>query len=200
MEEVSLPGGPALLTGLTISLNLNVDIPSNQADTLSIRLFSGVNENPAAADALASAIQLGTTQTAGISGAAGDTIYFVTFSSPIPVPGTLAAEFTLLGNPGFVPNDVAPYSARLSGNFTIGSSPNVGSNALAGGKVWDDADINGTFTGAEQTNFTTSPPTNIRFSLQTANTVPEPSTWAFISVAAVFGIFGVRRSRPATAA
>ncbi len=137
-----------------------------------VEFYRGVDTSSTSTDALANAINLG-----GINGtlsdppSAGNFTYTFTLNSPLnlAVNGPLGVEFFLTDS------TFANYSGDMNGRFSA-VPPTVGS---APGYVWNDANLNGTFTGAEQTNFGQTG-AYVRFSLTGTAPVPEPSTWAMM--------------------
>lgn len=179
--------GNYTLTAFQLGLNFNTGTDLNGYGVI-VYFYTGVNTSATAADALA-----GATQITGISGtlqdpnASGNFTYTFTLNTAqaLSTPdGSFGVEFFLTDS------EFVNYTTDANGRFTA-STPTVGSSP---GYVWNDANLNGTFAGSEQTRFGQTN-ANVRFSMTgTFTPVPEPGTWAMMGVGAAL-LFVVARRR-----
>ena len=162
-----------------------------------VAFYNGIDPSTGSRDALANATQLlSVSGLLGTPDTPGNYTYLFTLNTPQTIaPGSnFGVEFTLTDE------FFAFMADEVNGRFTA-ASPTVGTSP---GYVWNDADSNGVFTGAEQTRFGQNA-ANVRFSINAAPDVtptptpappvPEPATWSLMILGA--GLVGMmlRRSR-----
>ena len=167
--------GTYTVTQMVLGVTFNA-IGAGQQDIF-IDFYNNLDLSPGAADALAGATSAGTSQGIGLSDppSAGNFAFTVTFTTPVAL--TVGPNFGMVFS--FVDDATFTFSTEISGLFRLGGAPNVGSSP---GFVYDDADLDQTFAGSEQTKL--GNPTSANYYVRvTANApVPEPSTWAMMVV------------------
>lgn len=187
LQQVTLNGANTQYSISSMVFGINwTDLSADQS--LYLDFWTGLNLSPTAASALNGATfikEVGFSLTAPT--AAGNYTYTLTFGTPVLVPSnTFGIEAYLLDATG------TNYSTGgVNGRFTLGAGvPSVGSSP---GFVWADTNLDGTFTGAEQTKFGNANAANIRMTI-TAQPVPEPATWSLlVGGALVAGLVSRRR-------
>lgn len=183
LESVTLGQGPGTytLTSFQLGLNFNTGLVDQG---IHVVFYTNLDLSAGSANALANAVQISVlSDTLPAPGRAGDFTFTITLGAPISLPSNvLGVEFTLQNS------SLEGYSTEMNGRFsavapTLGSSP---------GFVWNDANLDGTFTGAEQTNFGQTG-AYVRFSMTGTTPVPEPSTWAILIGGLAAAAFSMRR-------
>lgn len=175
LQQLTLAQGSGTYTLYSFQLGVNFNTGSTDQGVI-VSFYTGLDLSPSSSDALASAVDVGDIGgTLGAPGSSGNFTYTFTLNNPISLPSNvLGVEITLTDD------SFSAYSTEMNGRFTA-SAPTVGTSP---GFVWNDADLDGTFTGAEQTKFSMAN-ANIRFSMTGSAPIPEPSTWAMIAAGSV---------------
>ena len=161
---------------------------ASQDSVVVLSFYTGVDTSNTSANVLANATDIydvgGTLSAPGTN---GNYTYTFTLNTPFNFGkiSTVGVEFSLENS------DQSAYAdGILNGRFTA-SAPTVGTSS---GYVWNDANEDGIFTGAEKTNFSLTQ-ANVRFSMTGSVTaVPEPGTYALLGLGLVgLGAVVVRR-------
>lgn len=193
LQQITLANSPANYTLNQFVLGVNYADASQDAGVI-VEFYTNLDLDSTSTDVLANATYLsGVNGTLTSPGMNGNYTYTFTLNAPQNL-GTL----TSIGVNVFLTTaDGTNYaSGLLNGRFTT-SAPTIGSSL---GYVWNDANLNGTFTGAEKTTFTGSV-ANIRLGLIGSITpVPEPGAYALCGLGALaLGGLAVRRRQMARA-
>ena len=195
LQQITLAGSPANTYTLTqFVLGVNYADASQDAGVI-VEFYTGLDTSNTSTNVLANATNVyGVSGTLAAPGTNGNYTYTFTLNTPFTFPAgtsTLGVEVEL------TTSDFSTYAdGILNGRFTA-SAPTVGTSP---GYVWNDANEDNVFTGAEKTQFSQTL-ANVRFGLiGTVAAVPEPRTYALCGLAFV-GMAGVvlRRRRQARA-
>lgn len=179
LEQLSFAGGGSNYTLTAFTLGVNY-ADATQDSVAVLQFYTGVDTSSTSANILATATSLGSVGgTLAAPGTNGNYTFTFTLNTPINFGNVsgLAVEVFL------ETADQASYATGiLNGRFTA-SAPTIGSST---GFVYNDANLDSVFTGAEKTTFGLAQ-ANIRLAL-TGNVtaaVPEPNTWAMVGVGLV---------------
>ena len=186
MQLISLSSGPGNYTLSTFQLGINFTTGTAGDYGAVVQFYNNVNSSSGAANALSGATLLTTVNgTLTDPGASGNFTYTFTLAAPLAInaTGPIGVVFSLT-NEAF-----DTYSTDMNGRFSA-VAPTVGG---ASNFVWNDANLDGTFSGSEQTTFGQTG-AYVRFSMTGTAPVPEPSTWTLmLGGVAVLGVTAARR-------
>jgi hypothetical protein len=167
LQQVTVagPAGSYSITSMTFGINWS-DASADQG--LVLDFYTGLDLSGTSTDALAGATFIATAGFLLPPPGLGNFTYTLTFGVPIVVPSNV------FGIDVHLTDDTGTFGTAtgINGRFTS-NTPTVGS---APGFVWNDANGDGIYTGAEQTNFGMSA-AFIRMSITADAPIPEPSTW-----------------------
>jgi hypothetical protein len=188
LQQVTFAGPPGTYTVSSMTFGVNwSDISADQG--LFLEFYNGLNLSSGAANVLAGATDLGGAGfllDAASLPSTGNFTYTLTFGTPITLTSNvIGVEVTMTDSTG------ANYATGIQGRFST-VAPTTGSSTAF---VWNDGNLDGTFTGSEQTTFGQSG-AYIRMSMTGTAPVPEPSTWALLAGGASMLAFTMlRRAR-----
>jgi hypothetical protein len=188
MQLINLASGPGNYTLSTFQLGINFNDGTLSDYGVIVQFYNNVNTSSSATDALAGATLIATVNgTLADPGQPGNFTYTFNLTTPLAlnVTGPIGVRFSLLNE------TLDAYSTDMNGRFSA-TAPTTGS---ASNFVWRDTNLDGTFSGSEQTTFGQSG-AYVRFSMTGMAPVPEPSTWALmVGGAVLLGVTMRRRLR-----
>lgn len=188
MQLINLSSGPGSYTLSTFQLGVNFTSGTLDDYGVIVQFYNNVNSSSGAANALTGATLIATVNgTLGDPMGSGNFTYTFTLTTPLAlnVTGPVGVAFSLTNQ------TFDAFSTDMNGRFSA-AAPTTGS---ASNFVWNDANLDGVFSGAEQTTFGQTG-AYVRFSMTGMAPVPEPSTWAMmVGGLAILGVMMYRRRR-----
>lgn len=191
LQQLTLAGADTSYEISFMTLGLNwTDLSASQSVVLDFYL--GADLSAASANALAGATFLN--EVAFVippPNNTGSFLFSLAFDTPVTVPSsTFDIVVSLKDAAG-----TAYSTGSVNGRFTLGGGvPDIGSSP---GFVWSDADLDGVFTGTEQTQFGDATAANIRMSVTAAQAVPEPGAVAWTASGLTVLLLAASRRRAA---
>jgi hypothetical protein len=172
MQLINLSSGPGNYTLSTFQLGINFTDGTLADYGVIVQFYNNVNTSGSATNALASASLIATVNgTLSDPGAPGNFTYTFNLANALAInaTGPIGVRFSLT-NEAF-----DAYSTDMNGRFSA-TAPTTGT---ASNFVWRDTNLDGVFSGAEQTTFGQTG-AYVRFSMTGTAPIPEPSTWALM--------------------